>query len=88
MRYPNVWWAGLLLCALSLGAVASASAATVFKIATLSPEGSFWMEKMREGGHEVARQTQGRVQFKYYPGGVMGDDKAVIRKMRIGQLQG
>lgn len=88
MRYPNVWWAGLLLCALSLGAVASASAATVFKIATLSPEGSFWMEKMREGGQEVARQTQGRVQFKYYPGGVMGDDKAVIRKMRIGQLQG
>ncbi|MEZ4526819.1 MAG: TRAP transporter substrate-binding protein DctP [Desulfobacterales bacterium] len=58
------------------------------KIATLSPEGSFWMEKMREGGAEVEKQTQGRVKIKYYPGGVMGDDKAVLRKIRIGQLQG
>ncbi|MEN8211683.1 MAG: TRAP transporter substrate-binding protein DctP, partial [Thermodesulfobacteriota bacterium] len=26
--------------------------------------------------------------FKFYPGGVMGDDKAVLRKIRIGQLHG
>lgn len=88
MRHVSVWGRMLLFFALTIGAVASASAATVFKIATLSPEGSYWMEKLREGGLEVARQTQGRVQFKYYPGGVMGDDKAVLRKMRIGQLQG
>ena len=58
------------------------------KIATLSPEGSFWMEKMREGAKEVKKKTQGRVSIKYYPGGVMGDDKAVMRKIRIGQLHG
>jgi TRAP-type C4-dicarboxylate transport system substrate-binding protein len=28
------------------------------------------------------------VKFKFYPGGVMGDDKAVMRKMRVGQLHG
>ncbi len=59
-----------------------------FKIATLSPEGSVWMEKMREGAEELARKTDNRVQIKFYPGGVMGDDKAVLRKIRIGQLQG
>jgi TRAP-type C4-dicarboxylate transport system substrate-binding protein len=59
-----------------------------FKIATLSPEGSVWMEKMREGAEELARKTDNRVMIKYYPGGVMGDDKAVLRKIRIGQLHG
>jgi TRAP-type C4-dicarboxylate transport system substrate-binding protein len=59
-----------------------------FKIATLSPEGSVWMQKMREGGDELARKTDNRVTIKYYPGGVMGDDKAVLRKIRIGQLHG
>ncbi|MBU3950606.1 MAG: TRAP transporter substrate-binding protein DctP [Proteobacteria bacterium] len=59
-----------------------------FKIATISPEGSMWMEKMREGATAVAKQTQNRVLFKFYPGGVMGNDNAVLRKIRIGQLQG
>jgi len=59
-----------------------------FKIATLSPEGSVWMQKMREGAEELAHKTDNRVKIKYYPGGVMGDDKAVLRKIRIGQLHG
>lgn len=62
--------------------------AATFKIATLSPEGSMWMEKMRQGAKEVAAETQNRIKFKFYPGGVMGNDKAVLRKIRIGQLQG
>ncbi|MBW2012586.1 MAG: TRAP transporter substrate-binding protein DctP [Deltaproteobacteria bacterium] len=59
-----------------------------FKIATLSPEGSVWMQKMREGAEELTRKTDNRVTIKYYPGGVMGDDQAVLRKIRIGQLHG
>ncbi len=62
--------------------------AITLKIATLSPEGSMWMEKMRQGATEVTTETQNRVKFKFYPGGVMGNDKAVLRKIRIGQLQG
>ncbi|MCK5838002.1 MAG: TRAP transporter substrate-binding protein DctP, partial [Desulfobacula sp.] len=45
-------------------------------------------EKMREGAKQVAQKTDNRVIFKFYPGGVMGNDKAVLRKIRIGQLQG
>ena len=62
--------------------------ATVFKIATLSPEGSSWMDIMHSGADEVANKTNNRVQIKFYPGGVMGDDMAVMRKIRIRQLQG
>ena len=76
-----------LFAALILLAGHSSHAAT-FKVATLSPDGSFWMKTMREAGKEVAAATDNRVKFKWYPGGVMGDDKAVLRKMRVGQLQG
>jgi len=46
------------------------------------------MKLLRDGGNEVAAATDGRVSFKFYPGGVMGDDKAVLRKIRVGQLHG
>ena len=77
----------VLLAALLLSAGQPSHAAT-FKVATLSPDGSFWMKTMREAGKEVEAATDNRVKFKWYPGGVMGDDKAVLRKMRVGQLQG
>jgi TRAP-type C4-dicarboxylate transport system substrate-binding protein len=62
--------------------------AVTLKIATLSPDGSFWMQKLREGGDEIEKKTKGRVKFKFYPGGVMGKDKDVLRKIRLHQLQG
>lgn len=62
--------------------------AVTIKIATISPEGSVWMEQMRKGADQVAQATDNRVKFKFYPGGVMGNDKAVLRKIRINQLQG
>lgn len=68
--------------------IGSHSQAATFKVATLSPDGSFWMKTMRAAGKEVAAATEDRVKFKWYPGGVMGDDKSVLRKMRVGQLQG
>ena len=43
---------------------------------------------MRVGAKEIKQLTQGRVKFKFYPGGVMGSDENVLRKIRIGQLHG
>lgn len=62
--------------------------ARVIKIATVSPDGSSWMKIMRAAGKDIEAQTEGRVKLKFYPGGVMGNDEAVMRKIRIGQLQG
>ena len=62
--------------------------AVTFKVATLSPDGSMWMKELRSGAKQITERTDGRVSFKFYPGGVMGDDKAVLRKIRSGQLHG
>lgn len=72
----------------SLLIMMSSVTAKNIKIATLSPDGTMWMQEMRAGGEEISKRTQGRVVFKFYPGGVMGSDENVLRKMRIGQLQG
>jgi TRAP-type C4-dicarboxylate transport system substrate-binding protein len=64
------------------------AAETTLKIASLAPDGSLWMKEMRAAGDVVARDTQGRVAIKFYPGGVMGNDATVLRKIRLGQLQG
>jgi TRAP-type C4-dicarboxylate transport system substrate-binding protein len=77
------------LALLALGMVFKPlQAETVLKIATLAPDSTVWMKTMREGADEIEQQTQGRVKLKFYPGGVMGNDKVVLRKIRIGQLQG
>jgi len=62
--------------------------AKTIKIATISPDGTYWMKQMRAGAKEIKEKTQGRVKFKFYPGGVMGNDENVLRKIRIGQLHG
>lgn len=83
----------LKLAGIAMGLVAAlgsapASAATTFKIATVSPDGTPWMTRIRAAAEEVAARTEKRVQFRFYPGGVMGTDDAVLRKIRAGQLQG
>ncbi len=66
---------------------AQLSAQTI-KLATLAPEGSQWVSEMRAGAKLIGERTDGRVKLKLYAGGVMGNDKKVLRKIRIGQLQG
>ncbi len=84
MTISKRWGALVAFC---LMAALPAHAVTI-KIAAVSPDGSVWMKKLRQAGGEVAKRTDGRVKFKFYPGGVMGDDKAVLRKIRVGQLHG
>lgn len=62
--------------------------AIVLKIATLAPEGSSWMKLFRQLQTNVEARTEGRVRLKFYTGGVQGDERDVIRKMRGGQLDG
>ncbi len=58
------------------------------KIATLAPAGTTWMKEMKTGAKIIAERTEGRVKLKFYPGGVMGNDQSVHRKIKIGQLHG
>lgn len=77
-----------ILLTLAFMLLAPLAQAQSFKIATLAPEGSSWLREMRAAAEEVKQRTEGRVEFRYYPGGVMGDDATVMRKIRLGQLQG
>jgi TRAP-type C4-dicarboxylate transport system substrate-binding protein len=62
--------------------------AKVFKISTEYPDGNAVLNELRAVGERIDAKTDGRVTFKFYPGGVMGDGTAVQRKIRIGQLHG
>lgn len=77
----------LMLAALLVVPFAPARALNL-KIATLAPDGTLWMQGLRKGGEEIAQRTEGRVTIKFYPGGSMGSDRVVLRKIRAGQLQG
>jgi TRAP-type C4-dicarboxylate transport system substrate-binding protein len=70
-----------LLCSTVVGA-------KTLKFATLAPAGTTWMKEMNAGADRVEQRSAGRVKLKFYPGGVMGNDQSVHRKIKIGQLQG
>ncbi|MEE4242731.1 MAG: TRAP transporter substrate-binding protein DctP [Desulfopila sp.] len=59
-----------------------------FKIASLAPDGSIWTNHFRQFAAEVEEKSGGAIHIKIYPGGIMGDDLAMYRKIRIGQLHG
>ena len=77
-----------LLVALCLAFWTMPLAAQTIKLATIAPESSSWMKDMKAGAASIEEHTEGRVKFKFYGGGVQGNDKQVQRKMRTGQLHG
>ena len=58
------------------------------RIATLAPDGSTWHKAFKQIAREVKDKTDGAVAIKIYAGGTMGDEPAMVRKMRTGQLDG
>jgi TRAP-type C4-dicarboxylate transport system substrate-binding protein len=59
---------------------------TIIKFATLAPEGTNWVKVLREFAKDVETQTNGSIKFKIYTGGVQGDEKDIIRKIKTGQI--
>ncbi len=56
------------------------------KFSILAPEGSTWVNVMKEMDKELQTSSGGKLALKIYAGGVSGDEKDVIRKMKIGQI--
>jgi TRAP-type C4-dicarboxylate transport system substrate-binding protein len=78
----------LITLMLLVSPAAGAAESLEIKIATLAPEGSSWMKTFGEINAEVGKKTNAEVSFKFYPGGVLGDEKDMLRKMHIGQIHG
>lgn len=83
MRYPIT-----LMAILALWAGNAPFAQTQLKIATLAPENTLLMKEFRAGAEEIRKRTDGRVDMKFYAGGVQGSESKVLRKIQIGQLHG
>lgn len=54
--------------------------------ATLAPPGSAIMRGLEAWNREIRRRTDRSLQFRFYAGGVQGDEPEVIRKIRSGRL--
>lgn len=59
---------------------------TVIKLATLAPQGSDMYSLMVEMGQLWNEATDGEIVLRIYPNGVVGDERDMIRKIRIGQI--
>jgi len=66
--------------------VAAHAADFEIKLSVLAPEGSTWVKEMEAMNQELQAQSGGKLALKIYAGGVSGDEKDVLRKMRIGQV--
>jgi TRAP-type C4-dicarboxylate transport system substrate-binding protein len=61
---------------------------TTLRIATLAPRGSAWMRVFNAWNNTLRQRTHNRLALRFYAGGSQGDERDVIRKIRIGQLDG
>ena len=74
--------------ALFLAALPTAARAdVVIKLGTLAPNGSTWHTLLKEMGQKWEAASGGKVKLRIYPGGVLGNESDMVKKMRIGQLQ-
>ncbi len=60
----------------------------ILKIGTLAPEGSSWVKTFRDINRELGEKTGDQVAIRIFPGGVLGDEEDMLRKIKVGQIQG
>lgn len=78
----------LLTIAFTLPPITAEAGKKRIKIATVAPEGSIWWKTLKEADKRLRALSGGKMQLRIYAGGVAGDESALVKKMRIGQLQG
>ena len=77
----------LALCVLVLGA-GVAFAKTTIRFATPAPDGSLQVKVMKAMAKKISKATGGEVTFKIFAGGTVGDDLGVLRKIKLGHIDG
>lgn len=78
----------LVLCMSGSAVLAADQARVVIKVASLAPKGSNIADLFDEISRQIKAKTNNEVMFKMYWGGVQGDERDVLRKVRLGQLHG
>jgi len=74
------------------GAVSSPQARAegpiIIRFASLAPSGSGFMKVSNAWNRSVKKETNNRVELRFYSGGSQGDERDFVRKMRAGQMDG
>lgn len=72
-------WLTLAAACFALGPT---HAATVIKLGTIAPEGSVWHDALLEIRQQWRDLSGGEVELRIYPGGVLGGEDEMVRKMQ------
>ena len=67
---------------------ASADGPIIIRFASLAPSGSGFMKVSKAWNRSVKKETNNRVELRFYSGGSQGDERDFVRKMRVGQMDG
>jgi TRAP-type C4-dicarboxylate transport system substrate-binding protein len=59
-----------------------------FKFGTLAPDNTPWSKLLVDFQKEMDKRSGGRAKMKTFLGGILGDERAMLQKMKFGQLQG
>jgi len=76
----------MLICLASILGGNSPPQKSIIKIATLAPSGTEWCGMLMEMGQRWEQETGGVIKLRIYPNGVLGDERDMVRKIRIGQI--
>jgi TRAP-type C4-dicarboxylate transport system substrate-binding protein len=90
MMRTLLWIVLGLACIVGVPGLARVSAAnsTPLRIAILAPAGSTRDKVFRAWSNTLNKETGGALSFQLFMGGVAGDERDVIRKMKLAQLDG
>ena len=87
-RSPTLPIQALLLGLIAFALAGPATAKPIrIRLATVAPEGTLYYDTLKKMGYLWKKHTNGEVTLKIVPSGVAGNEKAVIRKIKLGTLQ-
>ncbi len=78
----------LLLISLVLTSATPLYPVVVIKIGSIAPSRSPWDKALKDLGRQWEEISNGEVTIKIFPGGIAGTEQDMVRKMRIGLLNG
>ncbi len=89
MKWVAIRLAQALLMLVTLCVSSSLRADVVtLRMAAIAPDGTAWARELKALGRDVQASTRGSVRMKWYLGGIAGDERTALDRVRKGQLDG
>ena len=89
-------WKSLVVASLAFAALcvpgstsvptAAADGPIIIRYASLAPGNSSFGKVLKAWNRSVKKETEGRVEIRFYAGGSQGDERDFLRKIRVGQI--